>query len=298
MNATATGPFHNHAPARPAAPRRTTVQAFLAIAGCLGMTMAIQAAPAAKLVGEVIEQAAKRSGKALTPAARQAAGKSVQKLTANYGDDILKVVADGGLETLTQGAKHGDDFWRLAKLRPGAARLLALQADELLPLTKRLGPAVLDLEVKAPGISRRIITTFGDDAVGRLAHAPSSDLTRLVGYAGKADQPATAKMLLDYYQKAPSGAAFLEHLSWKHIMSGGLSAAAVIAAFQVSTGVREGLETTAENSPETFARTVDRLAAPVRHGLYALAALLLLPLAGWSWRRFRRQRPQNGPAKT
>jgi len=105
-------------------------------------------------------------------------------------------------------------------------------------------------------------------------------------------------MLLDYYGKAPSGTAFLDHLSWKHIMSSGLSAAAIIAAFQVSTGVREGLETTAENSPETFARTVDSLTAPVRVGLYALVAVLLLPLAGWSWRRFRRsQRVADDDAK-
>ena len=54
----------------------------------------------------------------------------------------------------------------------------------------------------------------------------------------------------------------------------------------------------AETSPETFARTVDRLTAPVRLGLYALIALLLLPLAGWSWRRFRRRRRQHDDTTT
>ncbi len=287
---------HRPPPGRPGGspagwPRRAA--AALLLAAGLGLTTTGQAAPAAKIIGEAIEQAAKRSGKTLAPAARQAASQTAKNLATQYGDDILKVVADGGLETLTQGVKHGDDFWRLARLRPAAARALALHADDLVPLAKRLGPTVLDLEVKAPGISRRLVATFGDDAVQRLAQAPAADLPKLVGYAQKADSPATAKLLLDYYQKAPSGTAFLDHLSWKHIMSGGLSAAAVIAAFQVSTGVRDGLVTTAENSPETFARTVDRLTAPVRIGLYALLALLLLPLAGWSWRRFRRHPRQN-----
>lgn len=282
-------------PTRLAGWRQRVAVAALLLATGLGLTATGQAAPAAKIVGEAIEQAARRSGKTLAPAARQAASQTAKTMATQYGDDILKVVADGGLETLTQGVKHGDDFWRLARLRPAAARVLALHADDLVPLAKRLGPSVLDLEIKAPGISRRLVAAFGDDAVHRLAQAPAADLPRLVGYAQKADTPATAKLLLDYYQKAPSGTAFLDHLSWKHIMSGGLSAAAVIAAFQVSTGVRDGLVTTAENSPETFANTVDRLTAPVRHGLYALIALLLLPLAGWSWRRFRRRR-QDGPA--
>ena len=282
-------------PTRLAGWRQRVAVAALLLATGLGLTATGQAAPAAKIVGEAIEQAARRSGKTLAPAARQAASQTAKTMATQYGDDILKVVADGGLETLTQGVKHGDDFWRLARLRPAAARVLALHADDLVPLAKRLGPSVLDLEIKAPGISRRLVAAFGDDAVHRLAQAPAADLPRLVGYAQKADTPATAKLLLDYYQKAPSGTAFLDHLSWKHIMSGGLSAAAVIAAFQVSTGVRDGLVTTAENSPETFANTVDRLTAPVRHGLYALIALLLLPLAGWSWRRFRRRR-REGPA--
>lgn len=281
---------------RPVGWLRCTVSVVLLLAAGFGLTAT--AAPAAKIVGEAVEQAAKRSGKTLAPAARKAANQTAKKLATQYGDDVLKVVADGGLETLNQGLKHGDDFWHLARLRPAAARVLALHADDLVPLAKRLGPTVLDLEVKAPGISRRLVATFGDDAIKQLAHAPAADLPRLVGYAQKADNPATAKMLLDYYGKASSGTAFLDHLSWKHIMSSGLSAAAIIAAFQVSTGVREGLETTAENSPETFAQTVDSLTAPVRVGLYALVVVLLLPLAGWSWRRFRRsQRAADDHAK-
>ncbi|HOG52138.1 MAG TPA: hypothetical protein PKY10_16235 [Lentisphaeria bacterium] len=275
---------------------RCVVSAVLLLTA--GFSLTVTAAPAAKIIGEAVEQAAKRSGKTLAPAARKAANQTAKKLATQYGDDVLKIVADGGLETLNQGLKHGDDFWHLARLRPAAARALALHADDLVPLAKRLGPTVLDLEVKTPGISRRLVATFGDDAIQRLAHAPATDLPRLVGYAQKADNPATAKMLLDYYGKASSGTAFLDHLSWKHIMSSGLSAAAIITAFQVSTGVREGLETTAENSPETFARTVDSLTAPVRLGLYALVAVLLLPLAGWSWRRFRRgQRADDEDAK-
>ena len=43
-------------------------------------------------------------------------------------------------------AKYGDDFWKLARhATPGAARSLALHADDLMPIAQRLGNSfVLD----------------------------------------------------------------------------------------------------------------------------------------------------------
>jgi hypothetical protein len=110
-----------------------------------------------------------------------------------------------------------------------------------------------------------------------------------VGYAKKADSPATQQMLMDYYKKG--GTHFLEKLNWKHIMAGGLSAAAITAAYQISDGIQNGLTTVAESSPETFhktaSHTIDRLTQPI----VIPATLLGIGLAGiWLFQYYRRTR--------
>ncbi|MBR5160168.1 MAG: hypothetical protein IKW80_00960, partial [Thermoguttaceae bacterium] len=73
-------------------------------------TAGVQASPTSKVIQEVLEQAAKVSGKTLNPASKEAAEIALRKAIASHGDDILRIVREGGLETLEQGAKHGDDF--------------------------------------------------------------------------------------------------------------------------------------------------------------------------------------------
>ena len=55
-----------------------------------------------KIVSETIEAAAKKSGKALTPAMRKSAEKALLQASKQYGDDVFKVVSRGGLEALEQ----------------------------------------------------------------------------------------------------------------------------------------------------------------------------------------------------
>ncbi len=237
-------------------------------------------APVAKAVTEAVEFAARRSGKTLTPAAREAAETALRRTAAQYGDEVLQAVRLGGLEALEQGGTHGPEIWRLAKGYPAAARGLALHADEWLPLIRRTGPEFLAIEARAPGLGTRITAEFGDDAVRRLANAPADDLSRLLGYGGKADSPETRKLLLDSYTKSSKPSYFLEQLNWKQIMAAGLSTAAIVAAYKVSDGAAEGLVTVAKESPEVFM-------APARWG----AGGLLLILAAWMlWHILRRKR--------
>jgi hypothetical protein len=244
----------------------------------------------AKYLDDVLEIASKVSGKTLTPAGRKLALTQLRNVVARHGDEAILAARKGGLELIAVAEKYGDDVWKFAGRVPAGARALAMRPRELLPLTRRIGTEVLELEARSPGMTRHVVKNFGDEGVRYFAkHVPAHDATRLMGYAGKADRPATRGMLLDYYKKG--GTHFLEKLNWKHIMAGGLSAAAITAAYQVSDGIQEGLTTVAEISPETFHRTashaIDRLTQPI----VVPATFLGIGLAAiWLFRYYRRSR--------
>ena len=247
------------------------------VAAVLGVLCAprLQAAGgkiAAKVGAETVEAAAKRSGKVLDAGLKRALERRILSLAARYGDDILPLVRRGGLEALEQGAKHGDDFWRLCRRVPKASRILALRSDELLPLARRLGPAVLELEVRVPGSATRIVKEFGDDAVLLLAKRPPAEVTKLLGYAAKADSSATRQLLLDSYRTSRYPARFLERLEWKQIMAVGLSAAAVTAAYKTSDGLQQGLA-----DPKTAEAVATHTVTLLLCGCFGLVLLLLLP---------------------
>ena len=230
------------------------------------------AKPLSKAVEKTLEFAAKRSGRTLAKGTRITLGREMLKITAKHGDDVLPLVRHGGLEVLEQGIRHGDDFWRLCKAVPEASRSLALHSDELLPLAKRIGPDILVLETKAPGLSARFAKEFGDEGVRFTARNVPQEVPRLLGYASRADSPATKKLFMETYMKSKNPSVFLQALNWKNIMAGGLTAAAVVGAYKVSDGIQEGLK-----DPATAKHVFDSISSPVRYALYVFFAILLIP---------------------
>jgi len=230
----------------------------------------LQASPTSKILQEVIEQAAKVSGKTLSQSSKEAAELAMKKAIAAHGDDVLKIVRVGGLETLEQGAKHGDDFWRLCARSPQAARSLALHADDLIPLARRIGPEVVELEARLPGMTMQIVEHYGDDGLRALTKAPADDISRLVCGAKNADSPATRKLLLNTYEKSKNGTKFLEKINWKVVAATGLSAAAITAAYKVSDGMETALET---HGPEIVQETAHCFFY-VMSSIFGLLALL------------------------
>lgn len=255
-------------------------QLFLFLIPLMAWTFSLSAAPvklAAKVITETLETAAKRSGRVLSPAGKTAAGKALEKAFASYGDDVLKAVRKGGLETLNQGARHGGEFWRIcARTTPAGARSLALHGDVLMPLVRKHGIRFMELESKVPGLGAKAVELFGDDAVRMFAKAPADDITRMIGYASRADRPETARLLQDAYVK--SGGKILDHLNWKHIMAAGLSTAAVVTAYKLTNSV----EALAETRPELFAGILKSSVLWLLFMLIAVVALLFYP------RRLRR----------
>jgi len=247
---------------------------------CLVLAVLLAAAntatASARVVREAVETAAEVSGKNLTKATRKAAQKALAEAFAKYGDDALRAARHGGLEAIRCGARYGDDFWRLTRgASPHAVRSLALHADELMPIAKRIGAEFMLLEGKAPGLGAKVVAEFGDDAARMLARTASADdIAKLAGYAGKADSPATKKLLAECYGQ--KGHRFLEKLDWKKIMATGLSAAAVTAAYKISDGVEEGIKTAAKENPEQFAKGVFSAVAPI---VWALAVPIAIAVA-------------------
>lgn len=214
------------------------------------------AAPAGKLISETIEIAAKKSGRVLSLASKEAASEMLEKAVAKYGDEVYDIVKKGGLEALEQGSKHSDDFWTLCSKNHKFVHVLTKNADELIPLAKRIGPEVLEFEIKNPGMASRIVSEFGDDAAKKLLNVPSKDVVRLTGYAKYADTPATKKVLFDDYLE--KGDKVLKELE-KHkklIITSGLTVAIIKGIDNASSafgdGIRDGIRIATEKAPLAF----------------------------------------------
>lgn len=257
---------------------------------------------AARYWDEVAGAMAKISGRELAgSAARKALTAQLRTAAAKHGDDIIKAARYGGVELAEAAAKHGDDVWKFAVKCPAGARQLALHTDELLPLARRIGPEVLELEARKPGIARRIFQEFGDDGIRALSKAPAKDLPVLAGYAAKADSPAARSLLLEYYGK--TGGKILKKLNWKTIAASGLSVAVITAAYKTADSAGEALETMAEKNPETIKDIMtngfNRITAPIVWPLTIFGSAIALVLGAviavrLAWPLMRRTKPGTG----
>ena len=217
--------------------KKILLPTIAAVTLCGTNAFALPVSVAGKLISETVETAARKSGKLLSPAAKKLAAETLETAVKRYGDDALKVAAQGGLEAIDCAVKYGDDFIRLTSHSPQAARSLALHADELMPIAKRIGPDFMKLESKIPGLGKQAVETFGDDAVKTLNKFSADDAAKIIKLGGKADSPATAKLLLEKADQ--SGGKIIKHLNYKNIMAVGLSSAAIVAAYKTSDGLAE-----------------------------------------------------------
>lgn len=230
------------------------------------------------VIREAVEAAAKVSGKRLSRSAGRSAQIALEKVMVQYGDDAVRIVKNGGLETLQAGSKYGDDFWRICKqVSPDTIRRFSLHADDWMPHIKRIGDDFIKLEEKAPGLGIKAVQTFGDDAVRIFNQAPADDLSRMIGYARKADSPASKKYLFETYKKG--GTKFLNSLDARKILAGGLSIAAITAAYKISDGTAESLLHLAKHHP-------GKLLAASGGFISLLILIICFPLIRRLWKLF------------
>ena len=120
---------------------------------------------------------------------------TLRPLVKRFGTETLTEVGD---DLVIAALEHGDDVISLAaRVSPKARRVFAQRVPELLPIARRLGPEILELEAKSPGIARQIHLCFGDQATRQIARTvPAEDLPRLLKYGQSADAPATKSCCL------------------------------------------------------------------------------------------------------
>ena len=218
----------------------------------------VYSAPAS-MIDDVIELIFRSGDEVVEYSSKKAARETLEKGVVKYGDEVLDVVKKGGIDLLEASGKYGDEVLELAVKNPDALYSLTYKTDETLRLVKRHGNKILELEGFAPGISKKIVDNFGDDAIGKLINVRNkSELAKLIAYGEKADSPKTRKLLLDTYEK--KGGQFLDKIDYKMVMAGGLAASMIISADNISGGVEEGIKNTAKENPEVF---LDILSDPI-----------------------------------
>lgn len=140
-------------------------------------------------------------------------------------------------------------------------------------------------------LTRQSIKNFGKQNIKFLKNIPRPDLRRLNAYAAKADSQKTKDALISYYKNGGTG--FLNTLSWKEISAIGLSTAMIIAAYQTSDGVQEGMHEIARNSPEVFGKTISDIGNHLTMPFMFSATLFLVGFSSVWLLFYYRKKKQN-----
>jgi|GEM_PF-2193002 len=137
-----------------------------------------------EITEEVFELVLKKGGKEFAEGVGKKVGKeAVEEMT----ERAIREVGEEGAKRLMrelgeQAIKHGDDVFLVAK-RFGVSRVMHVlrempeatgkqavkallnRGDELMPLVQRVGKEVLEVEVKHPGLAKRVFENFGQDGL-------------------------------------------------------------------------------------------------------------------------------------
>lgn len=238
----------------------TAARCMLCVCLTLASLPTAFASPLTMLARETIERACVVSGREIVErGTRESLERAAAAAVAKQGPAAAQAIQHGGLELLEATTRLGDDVLKLAKTAgPAGQRALALEADRLIPLARQYGPAVLDLEARAPGLGDRVFTTFGSELAPAVARdAATDDLPRLLLAAERADSPATRALLWQGYKQG--GSEFLKRIDWKVVMAVGASVAVIDAAHRTTAPFAAAADVMRQN-PELTAQTVGRVA--------------------------------------
>jgi len=255
----------------------------LATLGCAAMPA--NASGPASIVREVLDQGTRRSGSELAERhGRAVAERSIESAVKRYGPQAAAAIADGGTELLEAGTRYGDDVIRFAvEASPAGRQALVLDAGNLVPLIRELGPSALEIEAHSPGLGRQVFTIFGPDGAHAIAKSvPADDVPRLIAYAQRADCPQTRKILLETYER--EGQSMFDRIPPKLIFAGGLSTAMLYGTHRL-TAPAAAIGDRITHDPDLARRTVDWMA--VLGG-----GLLLLLMSACLYRFGLLRRPQ------
>ena len=242
--------------------------------------------------GEILEWIVKRGGSKVLAKSPDLAAETLERLAKKYGDDVLQVIDDTGLEFLEEIPKHGDELVDLAiKASPQARKAFARNLDELLPIARRTGTEVLELEAKSPGMAAKLFQLFGDDIGKSFAKSlPPEDIPRLVKYAEKADTPATRALLAETYQK--EGASLFQRIPPKVVLAYGLTATMLYGTHRLTAPVVAAAEKIRDMDESGFKELAENVMSNITTYIFCFGLIVLL-LLFWrnGWMPWHRSKP-------
>lgn len=239
----------------------------------------------------LVQKALEISGtKVLSRTARELAERSATRAIQKLGKEgAERAVERGGLAILNAGARHGDDVWNLVKRCPEGVKYVAAKPQEAISMARKFGNDILIIESRTPGLGVRAAELLGPSRLPALARAKPEEVARLVGYASKADSPATRNQLFDLWMRR--GGEVLDRLD-KHkglILAGGLT----VATLKLADSMGESMETmSAKVDAEDVGFAIRRISSSFA------AAILLITAAGLAYVGFfihRRFGPASQP---
>jgi hypothetical protein len=239
----------------------------------------VEAAFTGVVTREVLEltlERAARNGSASVEddAARALAMSRLERLSKTYGVGALRIVEDSGLELLDAMPAYGDDVLQLAaRSSPAGRRALALNAQDLVPLARRVGVDAIELEARVPGQATKVFELFGDD-LGKIAATAvrTQDMPRIIKYAELSDSAQTRGLLIDAYRQ--EGPGLFERIPPRLVLAGGLSSAMFLGVYEATAPSRAKAKVLEEN-PE-IVRDVMNHSTLVWAAVGSTMALILL----------------------
>ena len=247
-----------------------------------------------RVANEVLErtlrQAETKSGRVIAdPVAKQDALRALEKIEITLGKDGLKAVEDSGIEILESIPSYGDDLVKLTmQASPQARRAFAQNVPELLPLVRRVGIEVIELEAKVPGMAQKAFNTFGDDGARKLVNdVPAEDIPRLLKYAEKSDSSETRQVLLKTYSK--EGKSLFERIPAGLVLSTGLTASMLYGTHRV-TDPAVALGDAIRNNPKVAHTAIQSFIGYGAMVAFVIIVILLWRFGLMPWQRTATQR--------
>ena len=231
----------------------------------------LSANPVAKSVfREVLESVIRKEGKsAMSHTGLEAMENTMIRYSSIHGPEaITRLTTTGGTNFLRGLEKYKGEFIDLSmKLSDDGVRVLSRKCDHLMPLAKKFGPEIVELEAKAPGVHSLVIKHYGPESLELFARKiPSSDITHLLQLAERAKDKTAKDMIVKTYVR--EGRSFFEKIPPKLVIAVGVGGGLVFiakgvgdGAKAVGEGVKDGIEIISHPVGKSLEQSFSYLAA-------------------------------------
>lgn len=194
----------------------------------------------AQAKGGAISRGLDKVAKLFQRGSQAGADDALTKAATRRADDAAEIAsgAGGRIEGSAASRPMTGASREMAERVPEAAQALRTGGDELVELALRHGDDVLRIEARFPGLGREAARLFPDPQdLARLNRLSDDMLPDLLRLANRADNPQTARLLLDAVES--HGPSVLRHLTPKVIAAGGLTTGMIIVATGTSKAIHE-----------------------------------------------------------